>query len=133
MDQSAIPLNGCGTSRFGYFSPCHALYLATRGGARALHLEDTIGSIAEGMEADVTVLDLHATPLLDFRMGSCDSVEEQLWVNTEHSPNVFPITHTRDDDGWTRLGHEASLHWGNGRFVINTDSWAATWERCSSN
>ena len=46
----------------------HAFYLATRGGAQALHLEDTVGSIAVGMEADLIALDLHSTPIIEHRM-----------------------------------------------------------------
>lgn len=57
-----------------------AFYLATRGGAQALDLEDKIGSLAPGMEADVIVLDMKSTPLIDFRMQHCDSFEEQLFV-----------------------------------------------------
>jgi guanine deaminase len=61
-------------------SPALALYLATRGAARALYLEDRIGSIAVGMEADLVVLDLKSTPLIDFRMRHCESLEETLFV-----------------------------------------------------
>ena len=57
-----------------------AFYLATRGAAQALYLEDRIGSIAPGMEADLVVLDLKSTPLIDFRMGHCESFEEALFV-----------------------------------------------------
>jgi guanine deaminase len=57
-----------------------AYYLATRGSAEALHLEDKIGSIAGGMEADLVVLDLKSTPLIDFRMKFCQSIEEVLAV-----------------------------------------------------
>ncbi|MFA7669355.1 MAG: amidohydrolase family protein, partial [Burkholderiaceae bacterium] len=55
-------------------------YLATRGGAQALHLADRIGSIAPGMEADLVVMDLKSTPLLEFRMQHCDSLEEALFL-----------------------------------------------------
>jgi guanine deaminase len=55
-------------------------YLATRGAAQALDLEDTIGSLAPGCEADLVVLDLRSTPLIEFRMGSCRNLEEQLFV-----------------------------------------------------
>jgi len=57
-----------------------AFYLATRGAARALYLEDRIGSIAPGMEADLIVLDLKSTPVIDFRMRACNSLEEALFV-----------------------------------------------------
>ena len=61
-------------------SAAHAFYLATRGAAQALYLEDTIGSIAPGMEADLIVLDLKSTPLIDQRMRRCESLDEALFV-----------------------------------------------------
>lgn len=57
-----------------------AFWLATLGGARALRLDDRIGRVAPGYEADLCVLDLKATPLLAFRTGFCDSVEELLFT-----------------------------------------------------
>lgn len=60
--------------------PWQLLYLATRGAAQALYLEDRVGSIAAGMEADLVVLDLRSTPLIDFRMRHCRSLEEALFV-----------------------------------------------------
>jgi len=61
-------------------SPFEAFYFATRGGAKALDLEDTIGSISPGLEADIIVLDMKSTPLITFRMKYCNSLEEQLFV-----------------------------------------------------
>jgi guanine deaminase len=58
----------------------HAFYLATRGTAQALYLEDTIGSIAVGMEADVIVLDLKSTPLIEYRMRYCEDLEQALFI-----------------------------------------------------
>jgi guanine deaminase len=58
----------------------HAFYLATRGTAQALYLEDTIGSIATGMEADVIVLDLKSTPIIDYRMRYCKDIDEALFI-----------------------------------------------------
>ncbi|GGB92284.1 guanine deaminase [Marinobacterium zhoushanense] len=60
--------------------PFRALYLATLGGARALDLEDKIGSFRSGCEADLVALDLHATPFLKFRTARCRSLFEMLFV-----------------------------------------------------
>jgi guanine deaminase len=57
-----------------------SLFLATLGGARSLGLEDKIGSIQPGLEADLVVLDPSATPLLKFRSAQARSIEEQLFV-----------------------------------------------------
>ena len=61
-------------------SPSGALYLATRGAARALDLDDRIGTVAPGMDADLTVLDLNSTPLIDFRMRGVGDIDEALAV-----------------------------------------------------
>jgi guanine deaminase len=61
-------------------SAAHAFYLATRGGAEALYLDDRIGAIEPGHEADLVVLDLKATPLLDFRTGFCRDILDRLFV-----------------------------------------------------
>ena len=58
------------------------LYLATLGGARALSLEDKIGTLEVGKEADFVVLNKHATPLLKERMSRISSIEELLFVLT---------------------------------------------------
>ncbi|KDM92267.1 guanine deaminase [Photobacterium galatheae] len=60
--------------------PFKSLYLATLGGARALYLDDKIGNLEPGKEADFVVLDLHATPLMSFRMQQAKTLEEQLFV-----------------------------------------------------
>jgi len=58
----------------------HAYYLATRGAAHALYLDDRIGSIAPGMEADLVVLDLESTPVIRYRMKHVADLQEALFV-----------------------------------------------------
>lgn len=59
-----------------------AFFLATLGGARALALDDRIGTLAVGHEADMVVLDPNATPLLAFRNRRSRSITETLAVLT---------------------------------------------------
>ena len=63
-------------------SPFKSLYLATLGGARALNLEERIGTLQPGSDADFIVLDYKATPLLDYRLQQSGSIEETLFVLT---------------------------------------------------
>lgn len=51
-------------------SPMQALFLATLGGAKALCLEDKIGSFEVGKEADFVVINDQATPLMALRNGN---------------------------------------------------------------
>lgn len=57
-----------------------AFYLATLGSARALYMDDRIGQLAPGHEADFTVLDLSANELLRERLRFADGLEETLYV-----------------------------------------------------
>ena len=57
-----------------------AFFLATLGGARALALDDRVGTLAPGREADMVVLDPNATPLLTFRVDRSGSIAETLAV-----------------------------------------------------
>lgn len=60
--------------------PFKSLYLATLGGARALYLDDRIGSLQPGKEADFVVLDYKATPLIEYRLSQARSLEERLFA-----------------------------------------------------
>jgi guanine deaminase len=61
-------------------NPFKSLYLATLGGARALRLEDRVGTLQPGTDADFVVLDYHATPLLSYRIAQAKTFEEVLFV-----------------------------------------------------
>jgi guanine deaminase len=45
-----------------------------------MYLDDKIGSLAAGMEADLVVLDMRSTPLIDFRMTEAKDFAEQLFI-----------------------------------------------------
>jgi len=57
-----------------------ALYGATRGAARALHLADEIGSFDTGCHADVAVWDWAATPLMQHRVDLAETLHERLFA-----------------------------------------------------
>ncbi len=61
-------------------SPFAAFHMLTLGGARALHLDDKIGRLAPGYEADLTVLDLNSTDLIHHRMQNVDSLADTLFA-----------------------------------------------------
>ena len=64
----------------GRLDAVRAFYLATLGGAEALYLDDRLGRVAPGYEADLIVLDPKATPLLAFRTGYCRDLTELLFT-----------------------------------------------------
>lgn len=59
--------------------PGQLVWLATAGSARSLHLEDRIGTLATGMEADLTILDLASTPAIRQRAENANDSWETLF------------------------------------------------------
>lgn len=59
-----------------------ALYLATLGAAEALRLENHIGNLLPGKEADFVILDPQATPISARRLEASEIPEEQLFALT---------------------------------------------------
>lgn len=69
-----------GQLRGDNLDPLHAFYLGTLAGARALRIDDKVGNLARGKEADFLVLDLAATPLLARRTAAAKTIAEVLFV-----------------------------------------------------
>ena len=59
--------------------PAQLLWLATYGSAHALRMEDKIGAIAPGMEADFTVIDLASTPAIAQRAIRAETIWEEIF------------------------------------------------------
>ena len=60
--------------------PYQAFYWLTLGNAKALMLDDTIGNFTVGKTADFIVLNSANIPLVDYRIGQCNSLWEKLFV-----------------------------------------------------
>ena len=64
-------------------TPLHAselIWLATQGSARALRLDDRIGNLAPGMEADFIALNLASTPAIAQRAARAEDIWEALFA-----------------------------------------------------
>jgi guanine deaminase len=61
-------------------SPLNAFYMMTLGNARALGLEGQIGTLEEGSDADIAVLDIGATPAMRLRAETVRTLSEELFV-----------------------------------------------------
>ncbi|MDQ0319083.1 guanine deaminase [Pararhizobium capsulatum DSM 1112] len=61
-------------------SPLNSFYRMTLGNARALGLDDRIGSLHAGADADIVVLDSSAKPAMELRMRTAKSLVEELFI-----------------------------------------------------
>ena len=59
--------------------PGELIWLATEGSARALRIDDKVGRVAKGMEADLVVLDLASTPAIAQRAARADTIWEAIF------------------------------------------------------
>lgn len=59
--------------------PADLIWLATGGSARALRLDDKIGKLAPGFEADLVVLDLAATPAIAQATAHADDIWQAIF------------------------------------------------------
>lgn len=60
--------------------PLSAFHWATRGNALALGMQDRIGTLAPGSDADFVVLNAHATPAMSLRMQRAQTLAEELFI-----------------------------------------------------
>ncbi|GAB5445627.1 guanine deaminase [Gymnodinialimonas sp.] len=72
--------------------PAELIWRATGGSAQALHLEEKIGRLATGFEADLCVLDLASTPAIAQRSARAETIWEA----------VFPTIMMGDDRAVTQ-------------------------------
>ena len=88
-------------------APSCALYLATRGAARALDLDDRIGSVAPGMEADLVVLDLASTPIIAMRGAYAKDIDEMLSIQMALGDDrAIRATYVAGSLAWNRDARE---------------------------
>ena len=55
------------------------VWLSTAGSARSMHMDDKIGNLSSGLEADLVVLDLASTPAISQRHAKAENVWEALF------------------------------------------------------
>jgi guanine deaminase len=87
----------------GYaLDPFRALWLATGGSARLLHIDHVVGTLAEGQEADFVVLDDKATPLLARRTAGAPLAERLFALQVLGDDRAVRQTYVMGRCVWTR-------------------------------
>lgn len=61
-------------------NPFQSFWQLTRGNAEALSVADKVGTLEEGTDADIVVLDAHATPAMRLRMETVETLAEELFL-----------------------------------------------------
>lgn len=87
----------------GYrLDPFRALWLATGGSARLLHIANDVGMLAEGQEADFVVLDDKAIPLMARRTAGADLAERLFAMQILGDDRVVRRTYVLGRCAWDR-------------------------------
>ena len=91
----------------GYvLDPFRALWLATGGSARLLHIDGEVGMLAEGQEADFVVLDDAATPLMARRTAGATLAERLFALQVLGDDRAVKQTYVLGRCVWDReAGH----------------------------
>lgn len=61
-------------------NPFASFWQMTRGNAEALSVADKVGTLEAGSDADIVVLDSHATPSMRLRMETVEMLAEELFL-----------------------------------------------------
>ncbi|SFN65432.1 guanine deaminase [Mesorhizobium sp. NFR06] len=61
-------------------NPFQSYWQLTRGNAEALSVAGKVGTLDEGTDADIVVLDAHATPAMRLRMETVETLAEELFL-----------------------------------------------------
>lgn len=84
--------------------PFRALYLATAGSAALLHIDDRVGGLEPGQEADFVLLDGNATPLLARRTANATLAERLFALQILGDDRVIARTYIMGQCAWDRQG-----------------------------
>jgi len=84
--------------------PFRALYLATAGSAALLHIDDRVGALEPGMEADFVVLDDKATPLMARRTAGADLATRLFALQILGDDRAVAATYVMGRGAWNRSG-----------------------------
>jgi len=82
--------------------PFRALFLATAGSAALLHIDDRVGSLEPGQEADFVVLDCTATPLLTRRTAGRALAERLFALQILGDDRAVARTYVLGECAWQR-------------------------------
>ena len=82
--------------------PFRALHLATAGSAALLHIEDRVGSLEPGQEADFVLLDTASTPLLARRTAGASLAERLFALQRLGDDRAIFRTYVLGDCAWRR-------------------------------
>ncbi len=82
--------------------PLRALYLATAGSAALLHIDDRVGALEPGQEADFVVLDDQATPLLARRTAQADLATRLFALQILGDDRAVAATYVIGQRAWSR-------------------------------
>lgn len=91
-------------SRHYPLDPFRALYLATAGSASLLHIDDRVGGLEPGQEADFVLLDCAATPLLARRTANATLADRLFALQILGDDRVIARTYIMGQCAWDRQG-----------------------------